>query len=358
MKEGLWLILVFSIGGLFSCGFANYNFGPSNADVTVLDSRVKDDSTGEFNSPKGRLESSDTCSKSEDCKALCDSMLQRFFLQKKCYDYKEVEVQSFRDTYNLLALGNPRKLARVDTEKMEKFLTFGPELWRDAIYGFERQRKEDCTPDPGDDDPTEREDCKLEGYYRQVGYWSGGAVSALEWIAKNDWLAEFIVRHDEDLVIMTSLLDVLANGGGRVFKEGDSDREDDPDDTPTDKKKNATCDLRTSPPTGKNRLNGYTGFSVNVDEHYQAFGADCVGKGEDSTGNEVTLNYFIIAVDGKNKHSLNLGHQVVRNLCTNDACIQYFYCKIKEHSKVLSYMNKEKGSISGGFKYPSSECPP
>ena len=271
-------------------------------------------------------------------------MLQRFFLQKKCYDYKEVEVQSFRDTYNLLALGNPRKLARVDTEKMEKFLTFGPELWRDAILGFERQRKEDCEPDPGNNDPTDREDCKLEGYYRQEGYWSKGAVSALEWIARNDWLAEFIVRHDEDLVIMTSLLKVLANGGGQVFPVGDSDREE--SDVQT-----ATCDLTSDPPN----LLKDPGVSVNVDNnHYQAFGADCVGKGENSDGDEITLNYFIIAVDGKNKSSLNLGHQVVRNLCTNDACIKYFYCNIQGNSKVLSYMNKESGSISGGFKYSCS----
>ena len=341
--------LVFSIGGLFSCGFANYNFAPSNSDVTVLDSRSSDDSTGEFNSPKGRLESSDTCSKSEDCKALCDSMLERFFLQKKCYDYKEVEVQSFRDTYNLLALGNPRKLARVDTEKMEKFLTFGPELWRDAIYGFERQLKEDCTPNPGDDDPTEREDCKLEGYYKQVGYWSGGAVSALEWIAKNDWLAELIIRHDEDLVIMTNLLEVVAKGGGQNFQAGDSDREG-------ETVKDETCDLTTDLQTA---FASYT-FPNN---QYKAFGADCVGKGEDSAGNEVNLNYFIIAVEGKNNHSLNLGYQVVDKLCDEqDACIKHFFCKIKDGFNTTSptvnvkdYM-KAKENLISGFNYTDTYC--
>lgn len=354
MKEGLWLILVFSIGGLFSCGFAKYNLSTSNSDVTVLDSRVKDDSTGEFNSPKGRLESSDTCSKSEDCKALCDSMLQRFFLQKKCYDYKEVEVQAFRDTYNLLALGNPRKLARVDTEKMEKFLTFGPELWRDAIYGFERQRKEDCTPNTGDDDPTEREDCKLEGYYRQEGYWSEGAVATLEWIARNDWLAEFIVRHDEDLVIMTSLLNVLANGGGQVFPPGDSDREQ-----PT--VRDETCNLTTGSQDLQTAFASYT-FSVEEDNQYKAFGANCVGKGK----NNDPLNYFILAVDGKNNHSLNLGYKVVdKKLCDEeDACIKHFFCNIKYgfdatdppgKDKILGYM-KIKENLISDFNYTDTYC--
>ena len=359
--------MIFFISSLvvlfYSCGFANYNFAPSNSDVTVLDSRSSDDFTGEFNSPKGRLESSDTCSKSEDCKALCDSMLQRFSLQKKCYDYKEVEVQSFRDTYNLLALGNPRKLGRVDTEKMEKFLTFGPELWRDAIYGFERQRKENCAPPPPPPqnlpppDPTERENCRLPGYYKQVGYWSAGAVSALEWLAKNDWLAELIVRHDEHLVIMTSLLEVLANGGGQAFQTGDSDRE-------TTAVKNETCNLPADLQIGFDSYN----FSVEEDKQYEAFGANCVGKGEDSTGGDVNLNYFIIAVKDKNKHSLNLGYQVVDKLCDDatdatdadrprrDDCIKHFFCNIKEKEKdtdttVLSYMNEEKGSISG-FKHP------
>ncbi len=398
-----WL-LIFSLGSLFSCGLANYNFGSSNSSATVLDSRSNDDSTGEFNSPKGRLESSDTCSKSEDCKELCDSMLQRFSFQKKCYEYKEVEVQSFRDVYNLLAVGNPRKLSRVDTEKMEKFLTFGPELWQDAIYGFERQRKEDCTPNDGADDPTEREDCKLEGYYKQEGYWSGGALAALEWIAKNDWLAELIVRHDEDLVIMTSLLDVLAHGGGKVFKDPDSAIE-------TQDNKNKTCNLnlieldlnanrncdkpatannedfnkdnecsfkdsdfanfhgRLSPNSDIRLGNTPTSISVNLEKHYKAFGADCVSDDRE--------NYFIIAVAEKNKNSLTLGHQMVDKLCSDDiTCIRYFYCHIKNGFKqgdlisatdrftttgtppksepkpaqegtILHYMDDNKGSISG-----------
>lgn len=393
-----WLFL-FSLGSLFSCGLANYNFGSSNSKATVLDSRSDNNSTGVFNSPKGRLESSDTCSKSEDCKELCDSMLQRFALQKKCYEYKEVEVQSFRDIYNLLAMGNPRKLARVDTEEMEKFLTFGPELWRDAINGFERGRKEDCTPNSGDNDPTEREDCKLKGYYKQVGYWSDGAVAALGWIARNDWLAELIVRHDEEFIIMTSLLTVVAHGGGQNFTSPDNAIED-----PTGRAQtcdltlnenlgsvNGTCDAGRDDFNGNswcdNVANTYgrlspsadtrldptassppSSISIKLEKEYKAFGADCVKDSDDER-----QNYFLIAMEDTNKNSLNLGHEVVEKLCSKSAqCIKYFYCHIKEGCDVpipapingsvtctadtiLHYMEVNKGSI-GSWDSDYANC--
>ncbi len=378
-KKIIFVLSVILIGSLFSCGLANYNFNNSPNPATIKNFNA--DSTGVFNSPSGRLESSDTCSKNEDCKELCNSMLQRFSDQKKCYDHKEKEVQSFRDTYNLLALGNPRKLARVDIDEMKKFLTFGPKLWQDAIYGFERERKEDCTPNDGKDDPTEREDCKLKGYYKQIGYWSSGAASALEWIATNDWLAELIIDHDKDdeYVIMKSLLDVLANGGGRNFFEHPSDPQKNDRDRESLDNKNKTCNLALIEPDKDNdgscnnvdgddvedeiqdndddltdgdedlkddgscnnntdyhgrlypqKAGGSAGLSLDSDleEQYKAFGADCLAE-------EDRENYFTLAVERENRNSVILGHKVlVEILCASssddDKCIEYFYCRIKD----------------------------
>ena len=273
-KKIIFILCLILIGSLFSCGLANYNFGSSPTPATIKNFNT--DSTGVFNSPSGRLESSDTCAKNEACKELCDSMLQRFSDQKRCYDHKEKEVQSFRDTYNLLALGNSRKVARVDIDEMKKFLTFGPKLWQDAIYGFERERKENCTPNDGKDDPTEREDCKLKGYYKQIGYWSGGAASALEWIATNDWLAELIIDHDEDdeLVIMKSLLDVLANGGGQNFQTGDRDKEKADD-------KNKTCNLALIEPDKDNDGSCNNVDGNDADDEIQDNDADLTDGDED-----------------------------------------------------------------------------
>ena len=375
-KKIIFILSVILIGSLFSCGLANYNFGSSPTPATIKNFNA--DSTGVFNSPSGRLESSDTCSKNEDCKELCNSMLQRFSDQKRCYEHKEKEVQSFRDTYNLLALGNPRKLARVDIDEMKKFLTFGPVLWHDAIYGFERERKDDCTPNDGKDDPTEREDCKLKGYYKQVGYWSSGAASTLEWIAKNDWLAELIIEHDDEddeHVIMTSLLDVLANGGGKNFFRYPSsnpvDRDKDDRDRESPAEREETCNLALIEPDLNNEgvsclrenndadltdktededlddMNGcnnnntdYHGrlypqkaggsdlsLDNDLEKQYQAFGADCLAE-------EDRENYFTLAIEGENKNSVILGHKVlVEVLCksssNDDKCIEYFYCRIK-----------------------------
>ncbi len=237
-----WIKNVFSgatILFLFSCGLVEYGFN-SQPGVSFQDSRSTDESTGVFNSQAGRLESEDICSGNTDCIELCDSMLRRLSDQEECYGYKESEVQVFRDVYNLLAVGNPRKLVQIDTDEMEDFLAFGPELWQDAIYGFERQRKENCVVNSGDSDPRDRDDCRLSNYYKQEGYWSDGAVAALAWIARNDWLAELITENDEDQLIMRSLLEILARGGGQRLSD-ESDRE------PPGRRRDI-CDLRISEP--------------------------------------------------------------------------------------------------------------
>ena len=293
---------------LFSCGLANYNSANPKT-VSFQDSRnEEDESTGVFNSPAGRLESEDICSDNDDCVKLCDSMLKRFSDQKKCYDQKEKEVQVFRDVYNQLAIGNPRKLERVDTEQMEEFLIFGPELWKDAITGFEKGRKENCTTNLDPEDPRDREDCKFDTYYKQDGYWSSGAAAALEWIGRNDWLSELIEKNDEDHVIMKALLDVLAHGGKDHSDDGVDDGE------PEDHRANV-CALATN----IDPSSATTSFSVKLENHYKALGSDCLGG----------QNYLHLAVQRENKNSVNLGHQVLDDLCgRRESCIKYFYCNI------------------------------
>ena len=234
-KKMFFFFSIFSTASLFSCGLANYNFGSNQPGVAFQDSRSNDNSTGVFNSRAGRLESTDTCVENEDCVELCDSMLKRFSDQKKCYDQKEKEVQTLRDVYNLLAIGNPRKLIEIDSDDMEEFLVFGPELWRDAIYGFERQRKEDCDENDGSGDARDREDCRLSNYYKQEGYYSDGAAATLKWVAQNDWLAKLMVEHDNEHVIMQSLLEVLSKGGNQSM--GDDD------DQETEARREKTCNL-------------------------------------------------------------------------------------------------------------------
>ena len=283
---------------LFSCGFANYT---SQGGVGFLDSRnaedEDDESTGVFNSPSGRLESSNTCSDNEECVELCDSMLQRLSDQDKCYDETEEEVQALRDVYNLLAIGNPRKLERVDKDEMEPFLIFGPEIWKDAITGFEKGRKENCVENLNPEDSRDREDCKFDNYYKQEGYWSSGAVAALKWIARNNWLAELILENDDDNIIMTSLLDVLAHGG-------DGEEEDHRD---------GVCPLKPAlvvvPP-----------ISIKLGGHYQALGSDCLdGK-----------SFLSLAVEEENNYSVHLGHEVLEDICNRgeQSCVKYFYCNI------------------------------
>ena len=195
-KVSLIFCFIFVVCGLFACGFVSELGNNRLAGVSQQASKSK--TAGTYNSPAGRLSSSDTCSENDDCKDLCDSMLKKLSDQKDCYKKKEKEVQVFRDVYNLLATGDPRRMVSIDSDEMEDFLAFGPVLWKDAIYGFERNRKENCTPDRGKDDPRDREDCKLKGYYQQEGYDEEGAGEALKWIARNNWVAELLLEHDDE----------------------------------------------------------------------------------------------------------------------------------------------------------------
>ena len=322
----------------FSCGFANY---AGQGAVGFQDSRTaddeKDESTGVFNSPSGRLESGDTCIDNDDCVELCDSMLQRFSDQKKCYDKTETEVQALRDVYNNLAIGNPRKLERLDKSEMEPFLVFGPTLWKDAITGFERERKENCEVNDGSEDARDREGCKFDNYYMQEGYWSSGAVAALEWIARNDWLSELIIENDEDSVIMKALLDVLAYGG-IDYSDGEGDRGT--NGSPGRETASVCRPLAslTSPTT------------IKLGNHYKALGSDCL------SGN----NFLSLSVEEDNNYSVLLGHQVLNHLCSNgnSACIRYFYCHINngpDPTNTLSDQSltlRESAPISGTvFQY-------
>ena len=342
VKGGLFLFFVL---GLFSCGLLD-DLGSSAPRADFLDSRSEEDeSTGVFNSPSGPLESEDLCVNNDDCVQLCDSMLSRFSDQEKCYGHKEKEVQVFRDTYNVLAIGNPRKLIRVDSEKMEEFLIFGPELWKTAINGFERGRIEDCILNDGAEDIRDYEDCKFETYYKQEGYWSSGAAATLEWIARNSWLAKLMVEHDDDHVIIQTLLDVLSKGGDGEAEDRVEDGEDGV----------SICNLDLESENGNGRLDldsPPTGVSVSQqqEDRYKAFGANCIDNH--------SLSYMLLAVKENNKDSVNLGHQVVGELCSSRGhCIEYFYCSLEktdiERELLLLYMR-----ISGihGWNRNYNDC--
>ncbi|MDE0119858.1 MAG: hypothetical protein OXM55_07630 [Bdellovibrionales bacterium] len=324
---GWWfksICLIVLVLSLFSCGLLD-GLGSATPRLNLQDSRSEDESAGVFNNPSGPLESENVCFDNSDCVQLCDSMLNRFSEQEKCYDHKEKEVQSFRDTYNALAIGNPRKLIQVDPEKIEKFLIFGPELWKTAINGFERGRIEDCEasdPENPPEDIRNYENCKFEYYYQQVGYWSSGASATLEWIAKNDWLSKLILEHDDDHIIIQTLLEVLSNGG----KGEAEDREEKRDAGESGYDGDSICDLDSAGGDGKLDLDSLpTGVQVpgSYRDHYQAFGANCIdGK---------SLSYMLLAVEEDNKDSVNLGHQVLEELCNSqEACIRYFYCRIND----------------------------
>lgn len=324
---------------LFACGLANYNSTDSGA-ASFQESRDgADESTGVFNSPAGRLESEDVCSDNDDCVELCDSMLNRLSYQKKCYDKKEAEVQAFRDVYNLLAIGNPRKLERVDTEQMEEFLVFGPELWKDAITGFERGRKEDCVENLDPPDPRDREDCQFDNYYKQEGYWSSSAAAALEWIAGSNWLSEFIQQNDEDHIIMKTLLNILAHGGEEELREeGGNSPVVNPEDGPF---KNSFCliesALTQAPPD----------ISLKLEDQYRAFGSNCLEN--------ISSTYFSVAVRKENDHSVRLGHQVLKDLCESGlSCIKRFYCRISDNNLDVdgySARNTTSGAVLNYVKY-------
>ena len=320
----------------FSCGLANLRSDNLNNNSSIQNST----SRGTFVSSAGRLTSKSKCIDNEDCVEMCDSMLNRLSLQEECYNKTEEEVQALRDTFNLLVIGRPSKLAKVDPEEMEKFLQFSPYLFRFAIIGFRRGWKENCKPNSGENDPREREDCKRDNYYLQDGYSSEGAAEALEWIARNNWLGEMLEKEDDDHVAMLALLDVLANGG--QYPKEDSDKNG---------TKDSVCKWNTAFSAGSStahgRLNSVSNKPSGEKENmYEAFGADCIDWDSDNTNGR---NYFMIAVDGDNPQSANLGHQVLKEICDGATnCLKGFYCgNIKEHAKVLSYMKDIENTIRG-----------
>lgn len=332
----------------FSCGFANY---AGQGAVGFQDSRTaddeKDESTGVFNSPSGRLESGNNCIDNDDCVELCDSMLQSFSDQKKCYDETEKEVQALRDVYNNLAIGNPRKLERLDESEMEPFLVFGPTLWEDAITGFERGRKENCKVNLDPVDARDREDCKFDDYYMQEGYWSSGAVAALEWIARNDWLSELIIENDEDSVIMKALLDVLAHGGIDYRNRKPADG------SPT-METASVCDISSISVSAIDLDSTYIS-DVKLKKHYKALGSDCLGRN----------NFLSLSVEEDNNYSVLLGHQVLDHLCNdgNSVCIKYFYCNITNgppaSNTVFHYiLNAGISSVNRDRDFYNSGCLP
>ena len=275
-------VFFISVGFLFSCGFVSDDSAPQGS---FLDSEDTENSDGVFNSPEGRLDSADKCFRNDACVELCDSMLENFRDQKECYDHIETEVQAFRDTYNLLALGNSRKLEQVTPEVMEEFLDFGPALWRDAIYGFERGVKENCTRQMMViHDPREREDCKLENYYKQPGYNGEGASTGLSWIARNKWLADLIDEYDEDEEVMNVLLEILSTG------VKDSNR---------DEKDSTICKFNSGNKFAEQPAPSDFSFSLGTDlKLYQALGnSACVD--EDS--------YFNLALEEENHPALQVG---------------------------------------------------
>ena len=331
---GLWGgILLCSFMGV-SCGLANYNFNESTNDNNPSFQNSSSQGRGTFESAGGRLSSQNTCSDNDNCVELCDSMLERLSLQKDCYAKTEEEVQALRDTYNLLALGNPRKLARVEPTEMEEFLEFDPMLYETAIQGFVRGKKENCTEVTAKEirdnnrDPREREDCKLKNYYMQDGYSSVGSAEALEWIARNNWLAELLLKYDKEHGIMLALLDILANGGEYPIEDGDNSLIDDANEENTPKR-DSVCvwgKAYNGTPPGHGRLiNDKDKAPSDKRNQYQAFGADCI----DMDKNE---NYFMIAIEEENEHSVKLGNEVLKDeLCDGGAtdCESQFCSKIK-----------------------------
>ena len=301
-KIALIFCFTFIVFGLFACGFVS-ELG-NNRLAGVSQQASKSRTAGTYNSPAGRLSSSDTCSENDDCKDLCDSMLKKLSDQKDCYKKKEKEVQVFRDVYNLLATGDPRRMVSIDSDEMEDFLVFGPVLWKDAIYGFERNRKENCRENRGEDDPRDREDCKLKGYYKQEGYDEEGAGEALKWIARNNWVAELLLEHDdEDNYVMLSLLDVLAFGEGGVEAQPD----------------NLKCaTANTEHPCRKLHDSSFGSIartvlpeSVGLKQHYSYVAlAKPLVEGEEE-------DYFSLADEDTDEPSYKLGEEILEELCSD-----------------------------------------
>ena len=313
-------------------------------------------------------------------------------IRKKCSnDFTEEEVQSFRDVYNLLAIGNPNKLVKIEPENMEKFLEFGTELWLDAIKGFEKGKVENCVEVDNPSDPRDREDCRFDEYYRQDGYWSGGAASALEWIAKSNWLAKLLTEHDEDYLIMTALLKTLSEGGGApkekeeyrkascnladIYEENwDGDNQHDKgsgdinEDINADNTPNEDSDAHGRLDPDNNTQGSRTAVTVAEEKLYKVFGADCVknSKIESSVkSDEITYrsskekdrnrgSYMLLSVLEDNEDSIKLGHQFLKEkLCAansnTDDCVKYFYCNIKEGGKKAAIEDSQRKVVEHSY---------
>ena len=329
-KNILWagLFLVISLAFLFSCGLVEN----SGSQANLQDSQDGDDDDDGDSEP--RLESDDKCFENSKCIEVCDSMLKNFKDQKDCYEEAENKVQSFKDTYSLLTFGSSRKLERIKPKDMETLLDFGPVLWRDAIYGFERGRKENCTVNLNPSDPRDREDCKLKDYYKQGGYDGEGASEALRWIAQNNWLGELLDELDKDEEVATALVNVLAKG--------------------LDSKDDTKCPGATSSGDFAHAIpSAVFDFSLDSDEDlYQAFGHDDCVDGD---------HFFNLAVEGENNFSANVGYELLKELCNRssiqDNCEKYFFCKITSGADIINYINSGGASLFPGFDLnPTTDC--
>ena len=328
------LIFVMLVTGVVSCGLAGSGFGNSGSfSADNSEDPDEDASNGVFRS-KTPLESEDACLKNKDCVQVCDSMLSQFSDQAKCYEETEKEVQSFRDVYNLLALGVPGKLERITPSDMEDFLVFSAGLWKDAVFGFERGKKENCTPNDGEEDPTLRENCKFEDYYQQLGYDYDGADSAIQWIIGNDWLAELINKYDDEQIILKALFTVLNDPASAAvvnrIEEGGS---------------YAQCSA-----TDVSRLSlSSAPFTLRAEDEdvYGILGVNCV-DGD---------HYFNLSVEEENDQALIAGHEMLRLLCRKATCddgeicttpcINYFYYNMEKSCGVLDYISGNR--VINGF---------
>ncbi len=220
-----------AFSGILACGFLEelYYSGGGGSEG---DRRASQAPGGQ----RPRLSSKNTCFENEDCQDLCHSMLKDLEALQRCYRHSEEEVQGFKDTYELLENGEHRKLEKITEEEMELFLKFGPELWKSAIKGFEKGRKEEdleITKDDGSKTTCKelaKEDnadsrrynrfCRRDNHYKQFAYSQEGAADALSWIASNDWLAKLLLKHDKDrhekFSILKALTYQIKNGKGRL----------------------------------------------------------------------------------------------------------------------------------------------
>ena len=226
LNKSFLFVALLSIFFFYACGGKN----AALHEIFSEDDREEQALIGIFESRDGRLSSSSPCFVNESCKELCESMLRNLEDKEECYEYQEDEVQGFRDTYNLLAVGDSRKLEQITTSEMEKFLIFGPQFWQDAIKGFKTgiRNTEACDQEIAQD--LDSRECRRDTYYIQKGYDKQGAANALSWIASNNWLAELVRDYDKERgnehSIMKALLDVISSGEGRVECSTYSNAED------------------------------------------------------------------------------------------------------------------------------------